>query len=174
MKFDIQPVLEDDLLLIRPLKNEDFQALYKAASDPLIWQQHQNKNRYTIENFTKFFDEGIASNGALAIIDKKSKQLIGSSRYKMLSEAEGVVEIGWSFLSRKYWGGHYNRAFKKLMINYALQYCNHIVFYVNSKNYRSQKAVEKLGGRKMNYLDKPWVLHTDVGQTYVIDRPLIG
>lgn len=174
MNLDLQPILEDDLLLIRPLKIEDFQELFKLASDPLIWEQHQNKNRYTLESFTKFFDEGIASNGALAILDKQSEQLIGSSRYKMLNEVEGVVEIGWSFLSREYWGGQYNRAFKKLMINYALQYCNQIVFYVNSKNYRSQKAVEKLGGRKMTYLEKPWVLHADVGQTYVIDRPLIG
>jgi len=174
MSLNLQPRLEDDLLVIRPLKEEDFQELYKLASDPLIWEQHQNKNRYTLEEFTGFFKEGIASKGALAVLERQSKKIIGSSRYKMLNEAEGVVEIGWSFLAREFWGGHYNKRFKKLMINHALQYCNHIVFYVNSKNYRSQKAVEKLGGRKMIYPEMPWVLSEDIGLTHVIDTPLIG
>lgn len=174
MGIDLQAVLQDDLLLIRPLKKEDFQELYTLAADPLIWEQHQNKDRHTFENFSSFFNEGLASKGALVILNKHTQQIIGSSRYKLIHEAEGVVEIGWSFLAREFWGGSYNRRFKKLMINHALQYCSHIVFYVNSSNFRSQKAVEKLGGRKMTFGEKPWVLSGDVGLTYIIDAPLKG
>ena len=172
MDFNLQPILEDDVLLIRPLAEEDFQDLFTVASDPLIWEQHQNKNRFTIDAFTDFFKEGIASKGALAILDKHSKRIIGSSRYKMIPETEGVVEIGWSFLARAFWGGSYNKRFKKLMINYALQYGKHVVFYVNSGNFRSQKAMEKLGGRKWEDTHESWVLPIDKGVTYVIDKPL--
>ncbi len=172
MNFDRQPFLKSNLVEIRPLETSDFEQLYEVASDPLIWEQHQNKDRHTLENFTKFFDESITSKGALVILDAKTGRVIGSSRFKILDEFQGVVEIGWSFLNRAYWGGQYNHEFKKLMINYALQDYKNVVFYVNPKNYRSQRAMEKLGARKMTYREKPWVLKEDMGVTYVIDSPL--
>ena len=39
MNINWQPLLENDLLILRPLKAEDFDALFKVASDPLIWEQ---------------------------------------------------------------------------------------------------------------------------------------
>jgi len=170
MDFDLQPFLENDLVSLRPLSQADFKALYIVASDPLLWEQHQNQDRYTKENFTKFFNEGIISKGALVITDVKTNKIIGSSRFKSIEE--GVIEIGWSFLDRDFWGGKYNRVFKQLMINYALQYCKHVVFYVNNKNFRSQRAMEKLGAKKMIFSEKAWVLREDVGLTYTIDYPL--
>ena len=38
------------------------------------------------------------------------------------------------------------------MIDYALQYVDHIIFYVGKENIRSQKAVQKLGGKKIGKL----------------------
>jgi RimJ/RimL family protein N-acetyltransferase len=38
--LDRQPVLEDERLLLRPLRAEDWDALFAVASDPLVWQQH--------------------------------------------------------------------------------------------------------------------------------------
>ena len=129
MQLNLQPFLENDLVVIRPLKDDDFENLFKVASDPLIWEQHQNKNRYTREEFTLFFNEALTSKGALLILDGKTKKVIGSSRFKLIDEVEDVVEIGWSFLGREYWGGTYNREMKKLMINYALEFSKTIIFY---------------------------------------------
>ncbi|TMM58153.1 GNAT family N-acetyltransferase [Maribacter algarum] len=172
MNFNLQPFLDNDLVELRPLSQSDFTALYSIASDPYIWKQHQNKDRYTQKKFTEFFNEALNSKGALVIIDVQTKNVIGSSRFKIIDEDEKVVEIGWSFLGRAYWGGRYNRAFKQLMISHAMQNCNHVVFYVNSKNYRSQRAMEKLGARKMTSKEKTWVLNEDTGITYVIDSLL--
>lgn len=172
MDFNLQPSLEDDIVSVRPLVAEDFQDLFIVASDPLIWEQHQNKDRHTRESFTDFFNAAIASKGALVILDSNRKKIIGSSQFKIIDEAQKVIEIGWSFLSRNYWGGHYNRAFKKLMVNYALQYFDYVTFYIHPKNYRSQKAMEKIGAKRMRYLEKSWVLKEDTGVTYVIDSIL--
>lgn len=169
MDFDLQPYLDNELVLLRPLKESDFEDLFKVASDPLIWKQHQNKDRHTLENFTSFFEESITSKGALVILDTNTNSIIGSSRFKIIDEVEGVVEIGWSFLGRVYWGGQYNRSFKKLMIHYALQHYRHIVFYVDSKNNRSQRAVQKIGGKRTEDMSKPWVLPKQKGVTFVID-----
>jgi len=72
--------------------------------------------------------------------------MIGSSRFHPVEEVENAIEIGWSFLARDYWGGTYNKAVKSLMINYALQYVEYVVFYIGKDNIRSQKVVEKIGG----------------------------
>lgn len=70
MDFNLQPYLENDLVILRPLRESDFEDLYKLASDSKIWEQHQNKNRHTRKAFTRFFKEAIDSKGALLIIDK--------------------------------------------------------------------------------------------------------
>lgn len=172
MTFDLQPSLKDSVIEIRPLAVSDFEALYAVGSDPLIWEQHQNKDRYLLENFTVFFNEAIASKGALALINRHSQKIIGSSRFKCIDEAQGIIEIGWSFLSRDYWGGPYNRAFKRLMVNYALQSQTAVVFYVNNLNYRSQRAMEKLGARRGEDTGISWVLPKEKGVTFIIDAPL--
>lgn len=172
MNFNLQPILENEMVILRPLNAEDFDSLFKAASDPLIWEQHQNKDRYTKQAFQQFFDEAIGSKGACAILDKKTNKIIGSSRFKVSDTSERVVEIGWSFLSRDYWGGHYNREFKKLMVNYALQHFDRVVFYVNPKNHRSQRALEKLGAKRISNFERPWVLPKEKGVTFVIDSTL--
>lgn len=172
MDFDLQPVLKNEWVALRPLKDDDFDKLFELASDPLIWEQHQNKDRYRPKEFTNFFNGSLESKGALIILDSKSNTTIGSSRFKVVDPNTGVVEIGWSFLSRKYWGGFYNREVKKIMINYALRFTEKVVFYVNSKNFRSQRALEKLGAIRVEDHSKPWVLSVEKGVTFVIDGEL--
>lgn len=169
VNLDLKPSLKSDLILIRPLKREDFKELFQVASDPMIWKQHQNKDRHSLKNFTLFFNEALESKGALIIIDKKNGKVVGSSRFKKIDFNHSAIEIGWSFLSRAYWGGRYNRESKKLMVNFALKSVDNVIFYVNPKNFRSQRAMEKLGARKLNFNERPWVLPEKIGFTFMID-----
>jgi RimJ/RimL family protein N-acetyltransferase len=57
------------------------------------------------------------------------------------------VEIGWTFLERKYWGGDYNGESKRLMIEHAFKFVERIVFVVGANNRRSRKALEKIGAK---------------------------
>jgi len=146
MSFDYLPTLASDLVKLRPLQPNDFDALYRVASDPLIWEQHPCHDRYTPTKFRVFFDEAISSNGALVIIETETNEIIGSTRFHGYSQHNSEVEIGWSFLARKYWGGKYNRQTKSMMLNYAFQSVDSVVFLIGSDNQRSRKAVEKIGG----------------------------
>jgi RimJ/RimL family protein N-acetyltransferase len=143
--FDLQPTLKGNLIEIRPLTREDFDALFAAASDPLIWEQHPENDRYEKEVFQRFFDGAIESKGAFAIIERKSGRIIGSSRYCNLNPVEREVEIGWTFLEKAFWGGSYNRELKSLMLDHAFRFVDRVVFVVGEKNVRSQKALEKIG-----------------------------
>src|SRR5215510_6934402 len=94
MPFDLQPTLRSEILELRPLRADDFEELYAAASDPLIWEQHPS-DRYKPDVFRKFFDEALESGGALIAIERKSDQVIGSSRFHCYDLERSEIEIGW-------------------------------------------------------------------------------
>jgi RimJ/RimL family protein N-acetyltransferase len=146
MPFELQPTLKGDLLELRPLRPDDFEALYAAASDPLIWMQHPERDRYKRDVFLNFFKGALASGGAFAVVDRRTGRIIGSSRYHGYDETASEIEIGWTFLERAYWGGAYNREMKRLMVGHALARVKRVVFLVGLTNARSQRAMEKIGG----------------------------
>lgn len=156
----LQPTLVNEFVQIVPLKESDFDELFLIASDELLWEQHPEKERYKKEVFKEFFNVAIASHSAFKIIDVKAGITIGSSRYYEFNETEKTVAIGYTFIDRKYWATPYNRALKNLMINYAFQYVDSILFHVGSTNFRSQKAVEKLGAIRTETL-----LNNETGKT---------
>src|SRR5215831_15595764 len=108
MQFDLQPTMTGSLITVRPLRPEDFEPLYAAASDPAIWEQHPESDRYKREVFQNFFNSAIDSKGAFAVIEKESGRIIGSSRYCNLNPSGDEVEIGFTFLEKRFWGGAYN------------------------------------------------------------------
>lgn len=153
MEFQLQPHLTGTLIELRPLRAADFDALFEAASDPLIWEQHPEPDRYKREVFQRFFDGAIESKGAFAVIDRRTRRIIGSSRYCDLKPAESEVEIGWTFLERAYWGGAYNAELKALMLKHAFRFVERVVFVVGERNLRSQKALQKIGARFLRATD---------------------
>jgi RimJ/RimL family protein N-acetyltransferase len=72
--------------------------------------------------------------------------VIGSSRYHGYDEAQSEIEIGWTFLARSHWGSTYNDEMKRLMLRHAFRFVNSVIFLVGPHNFRSQRAVEKIGG----------------------------
>ena len=149
MPFDLQPVLKGTLLELRPLREDDFPALYAVASDPLIWEVHPSSDRYKLDVFQEFFREGMDSGGALIVLDSADGRVIGSSRFHGYDEANSEVEIGWTFLARSHWGGSYNKEMKQLMLAHAFQFVSSVVFLVGPENWRSQRAMEKVGGVRL-------------------------
>ena len=146
MPFELQPTLQGRLLTLRPLRSNDFDELYAVASDPLIWEQHPANDRYQLDVFQAFFREAMESGGALAAIDGRDGKIIGSSRFHGYNEENSEIEVGWTFLARSHWGGAYNGEMKQLMLHHAFQFVDNVVFLIGPENYRSRKAVEKIGG----------------------------
>jgi N-acetyltransferase len=143
--FELQPTLTGELIELRPLRAEDHAALYAVASDPLIWEQHPAKERAEVEGFRLFFEQAMESGGAFLVIDRKTGQAIGSTRYFGYDEAASEIEVGWTFLARAYWGGRYNGEMKRLMLHHAFRFVNHVVLLIAPTNIRSQRAAERIG-----------------------------
>jgi RimJ/RimL family protein N-acetyltransferase len=142
-KPDLQPILTGTLLELRPLQAGDWEALYAAASDPKIWEQHPASDRYQEEVFRDFFNDALASRGTLVAIDRQTGRIVGSSRYFL--HENGELEIGWTFLARSHWGGPHNREMKQLMLDHAFSFTDSVIFLVGAANLRSRRALEKIG-----------------------------
>lgn len=155
-KFNLQPeILENETIKLIPLQEDHFEVLYQVASDPLIWDQHPIKDRYQKDVFKTFFDTAISSKGAFLILDQKTNEVIGTTRFYDYNPEKSNVGIGYTFIGRKFWGGPYNQSTKKLLIDYAFQNVDYILFHVGAENFRSQKAVLKLGAVKINEITFP-------------------
>ena len=151
MSFNMQPThLKNDILKLIPLQETDFDSLFEVASNPLIWEQHPNPNRYKLEDFTTYFKGAIESKSAFLIVDAKTNEVIGCSRYYDYNETDSSVLIGYTFIGTKFWGNGYNKGLKKLMLDYAFQFVDKVYFHIGAFNYRSQKAIEKIGAIKVD------------------------
>jgi RimJ/RimL family protein N-acetyltransferase len=173
--FNLQPHLRGELIELRPLTLEDWDDLFDVASDPLIWEQHPERDRYKEDVFTIFFKEALESGGAFIIIDRKTQQIIGSTRFYGYDPEKSEIEIGWTFLARKYWGGRFNAEMKRLMLNHAFKFVESVVFFVGEDNVRSQKAMENVGAIKVGTATRAYGNHPPaLNVKYVIKKPKIG
>lgn len=154
MDFDLQPTLNGEHLQLRPLRPDDLDALWEVARDPLVWDQHPDQTRHTRIGFERFFADALAG-GALAVIERSSGRIIGSTRFYEWDPAVREVAIGYTFLAREFWGGAANREMKRLLIEHASRHVHAIWFHVGKANLRSRRAMEKIGGEAALEAQRP-------------------
>jgi RimJ/RimL family protein N-acetyltransferase len=142
--LDRQPRLAHPMLSLRPATADDWPALFAAANDPEIWAGHPAHDRWQEPVFRGFFDDGLASGGML-VAETPDGAIIGSSRFDFTRAEAGEVEVGWTFLVRRQWGGTANHVMKALMVGHALQSVERVIFLIGETNIRSRTAVTRIG-----------------------------
>lgn len=171
MENPFQEPLENEYIRLQALQKEDFEKLYAVASDPLIWEQHPNPDRYQKPVFENYFKGAMESKGAYLIIDQESNEIIGSSRFYDYSKEESTLKIGYTFFSRKVWGKIHNKETKKLMLDHAFTFVDRVIFHVGSQNMRSRKAMEKLGAIQLREVEVAYYGEpTKINIEYYIDK----
>jgi RimJ/RimL family protein N-acetyltransferase len=149
MDFSIQPILENDKVVLYPLLEEDFEALYTVASDPAVWEQHPNRDRWKKDVFQNFFEGAMQSKGAFRIVDKATGEVIGSTRYYNYNADDNSIQIGYTFYGTRSWGKGFNPSVKAMMLDYIFQFVDRVYFHIGAQNIRSQIAISRLGARKV-------------------------
>ena len=144
MKF--KDKYENDNYLIKKLKISDFNLLYDVGKNPSIWEQHPENDRWKLEKFKNYFNNGIENEfGIYGIFDKKENRLIGSSRYYDYNKLKLSIKVGFTFLIPEYWGTSANYQIKVLLLTEAFKNLKKVYFDIGFNNLRSRKAIEKLG-----------------------------
>lgn len=150
-RMDLQPKdLKNDIVKLVPLQESDFEELYQCASNPEVWEQHPNKDRYKKDVFENFFKGAMESKGAFKIVEVLTDKVVGSTRFYDYNESAGVVLIGYTFYAKEYWGKGINPIVKKMMLNYAFQYVDAVHFHIGGDNIRSQIAIGRIGAHKVD------------------------
>ena len=173
--IDFKIPLENDIVSLIQTEKKHFEELYTVGNNPVIWEQHLDSDRWKLDNFRKYIDGGLNNKeGSYTIIDKKINDIIGTTRYYSFNQEELSVKIGYTFISNKYWGTHMNYQIKKLMLDYIFQFLDKVYFDIWETNYRSQKSIEKLGGKKLS-LDKNnkylYLLEKKVWKNLILNQP---
>lgn len=169
--IDLQPTLTSAAVTLRPLRADDWDALFAVAADPAIWALHPAHDRWREPVFRAFFAEALASGAALVALDPGTGAVIGSSRFDTGRAGPGEVEIGWTFLARSHWGGATNGAIKALMVGHALTGFDRVIFLIGETNLRSRRAIEKIGAILTDRIDEAEMAGVPVRHVvYAIDR----
>lgn len=151
--MDRQPILQDDSVILTPLRSDEFEELLSVSSDPLIWAQHPNPDRWQREVFRTYFDGAMASAGAFMIRNKTSGIAIGSTRFYDHDADASEIKIGYTFFSRDQWGRGTNQRVKRLMLDYAFGHVKQVIFHVGADNLRSRIAMQRLGAQLIGELE---------------------
>ena len=109
--------LQAEHFLLEPFTPKDFNALHAVASDPLLWEQHPEADRWKRSKFQYFFQDGLTNDlGCFVIKEKRSGGPAGSSRFYGYDEADRCIRIGYTFIARELWGTAANREIKEAML----------------------------------------------------------
>lgn len=149
LMINLKPFLETNNIILNPLTEEDFNELYLAASDPKIWEQHPNKDRWKRDVFRNFFEGAMKSGGAFKIIDKATSKIIGSTRFYDYNADDKSILIGYTFFKVSHWGKGFNREVKELMLAYIFQFVSQVDFHVGAENHRSLISIARIGAIKV-------------------------
>lgn len=173
MSISLQPpCLKGKKVYTIPLDPAHFESLYAVASDPLVWEQHPNPNRYQRDVFQTYFEGAMESKGALLVLDKPTNLVVGCIRFYAYNKEQKSILIGYTFIGRTYWGKGYNADLKQLMLDYIFQYVDTVYFHVGAENIRSQKAMVKIGAKKIDEIQVAYYGEAEkTNFVYQIHRP---
>lgn len=146
--------LENEHVLLRPVRPEDKAALRAIAIDPRIWRYFV-VNVATEADFDAFFDLGIADQAAgrrvvYYIADKRSGAAAGSMSFGNIMENDGRLEIGWSWLGVESQGKGINKWAKFLMMQQAFEQLDaeRVEFKTDRLNVQARHALTNIGARE--------------------------
>ena len=140
-----QPVLDGPTLQLRPLAASDLEPLYAVANDPALWAQHPEPTRWQRPVFEAFFAGALACGSAVVAEERATGNVVACSRYYDIDLEHRNVAIGYTFVARSHWGGPTNGELKSLMLDYAFTQVDTVWFHIGRDNWRSRKAIEKIG-----------------------------
>ena len=171
--------LEGELVALEPLEDRHADDLWAAAQAPEIWRwlAHVGSSR---EYFDRWFELSIGAHregreGVFATRDRRSGELVGSTRYLAVRPADRALEIGWTWLNPSAWRRGINVEQKLLLLGHAFERleCVRVELKTDARNERSRAAMAALPaqfeGVMRNHMIVPDVGQRDSAYYSVID-----
>jgi RimJ/RimL family protein N-acetyltransferase len=166
--FPTPSKLENDIALIVPLERKYFTELSKVGADPDLWTLNPRRMQGP-EDMADYLEDALMEQEKgisipFVIIDKRSGlarpsdseggEVAGSTRYANLYPNHKRLEIGWTWIGKKFQQSGLNRAVKFELLRYGFETLdlNRIELKTDILNTASRNAMKKLGAREEGIL----------------------
>uniref|UniRef100_UPI0040483F16 GNAT family N-acetyltransferase n=1 Tax=Algoriphagus sp. TaxID=1872435 RepID=UPI0040483F16 len=146
--------LESERLLLRPLERENLPTLLELTQDPTLWTYFTH-DLSTLEGLEAWAAGHFAGDRfQFIVIDKATKQVLGSTGFGNYFPLDQRIEIGWTWLGRAAQGTGTNREMKSLMLDYAFKELGmlRVEFKTDVLNLPARKALLRLGATEEGIL----------------------
>jgi RimJ/RimL family protein N-acetyltransferase len=152
--FEKDILLENDRVLISPLKIDNTRNLLKVATEDSDLIRYSPSQISTEPLLTKYIQKAISDRSAkvrypFIIFDKKLNEYAGSSSMGHISNVDKNVEIGWTWIGKRFQRTGLNRNCKYVMMQYifeTLQF-ERLELRTDERNRQSRKGIEGIGGK---------------------------
>ena len=161
--------LEGELVALEPLEQAHADGLWAAAQAPEIWQwlAHLGSSR---EYFDRWLELSLTAHreereGIFVTRDRRSGEIVGSTRYLALRPADRALEIGWTWLAPAAWRTGINVEQKLLLLGHAFEglECVRVELKTDARNERSRAAMAAIPARFEGVMRNHMIV-PDVGQ----------
>ncbi|MBL7922415.1 MAG: GNAT family N-acetyltransferase [Bacteroidia bacterium] len=150
--FEKKIILEDNLVLLRPLEATDFNnLLHFSLNEPEIW-------KYSLvqaggeENLKKYIKIAIDARDAkkeypFIVFDKKQNSFAGSTRFYDIQLAQDTLQLGYTWYGKNFQGTGLNKHCKFLLLQYAFETMDiqRVEFRADNSNEKSIAAMKSIG-----------------------------
>ncbi|WP_342581188.1 GNAT family protein [Ureibacillus sp. FSL W7-1570] len=151
-------ILENDIVLLRPIESEDIEAIAEAAKDERIWE-HMQVDLATKEAVEKYVGKAVQERKeqvsyVFVIIHKKTNRIVGCTSFLDLVLDHKRLEIGGTWLNPSVWRTPVNTNCKYLLLSYCFEQLqlNRVQLKTAHTNKKSQRAIERIGATKEGVL----------------------
>lgn len=152
LDFTEKYILENDIVLLRPLEHSDFDYLLEySENEPEIWE-YNSGGANGKENLEKYMKNAIIQREnekeyPFIVFDKTTKKYVGSTRFYAIFSDNKTIEIGYTWYGQKYQRTGINKNCKFLLLEFAFDklQMERVAFAANNKNLKSLNAMKSIG-----------------------------
>jgi RimJ/RimL family protein N-acetyltransferase len=152
--FREPPILSGRYVDLVALSAKHARGLYAIGTDPTIWRWLPESEFSTEHDAKRFVEKALANKKRgdefpFAIIERKTGKVVGTTRYMEIREADKGLEVGWTWYGTEFQRTGINTDAKLLLMQYAFEELGAIRLQLktDSRNLRSQNAIQRVGGK---------------------------
>lgn len=145
-------VLEDENVLLRPLKQDDVDNLLIFALNEADTWKYSHANGAGKDNMTNYIQTALAARDEgkeypFIVFDKKTNSYAGSTRFYDIQPDNQMLQLGYTWYGAKFRGTGLNKHCKFLLLQFAFEYLEmeRVEFRADARNDLSIAAMKSIG-----------------------------
>jgi RimJ/RimL family protein N-acetyltransferase len=150
---------------LETLAQDHAQGLYNRGRAATDWNYMPRSCFIDMADTRQWIDEALAAPAqlAFAIVETGKGKVVGSTRYLNVRPEHRSLEIGWTWLGQDWQRTGINTQVKLLLLSHAFERlgCVRVEFKTDSRNDRSQRALERIGASREGVLRNHMIVQGD-------------